>query len=101
MYVMGGRLRVGGYTSASVYLGECNLTYAACYLWPFWLHNIFQHYLLNDMIFRKELLNANRVFRFSLQLSFATFLVLQIIQRDIVINVKTSSFKVPFIIVIF
>ena len=37
------------------------------------------------------------VFRFSLQLLFETFLILRIIQRDIFINVKMSSRKVPVI----
>jgi hypothetical protein len=39
------------------------------------------------------------VFRFSLQLLCKSFLVLRRIQRDIVINVKTSSCTVPVILV--
>jgi hypothetical protein len=48
---------------------------------------------------KKKLLNIKRVFLFSLQLLFEVFFVLRRIQRDIVINVKTSSCKVPFILV--
>jgi hypothetical protein len=41
------------------------------------------------------------VFSFSLQLLSKTFFILRRIQRDIAINVKTSSCKVPVIIVEF
>jgi hypothetical protein len=56
-------------------------------------------YLVNNTIFEKKLLNIKCVFSFSLQLLFETFLILRRIQRDIVINVKTSSCKVPDILV--
>ena len=38
---------------------------------------------------KKTSLNTEYVFRFSTQLLFGIFLILRIIQRDIVINVKT------------
>jgi hypothetical protein len=38
---------------------------------------------------KKTLFNTMYVFRFSTQLLFGIFLILRIIQRDIVINVKT------------
>ena len=41
------------------------------------------------------------VFRFSLKYLSKTFLILERIQRDIVINVKTSSYKVPLILIRF
>ena len=60
---------------------------------------IFLDYLTNGTIFGKKSLNIEYVFWFSLQLLFETFLILRINQRDVVINVKTSSGKVPFIFV--
>jgi hypothetical protein len=68
-------------------------------VWPLWLHHIFRHYLINGMIFGKTLPNIKCVFWFSLRLWFEKFLILRINQRDIVINVATSSCKVPVIIV--
>jgi hypothetical protein len=59
-----------------------------------WLH-IFRHYFINGTIFGKKLRNVKRMFWFSLQLLFETFLILKRNMRDIVINVKTTSCKVP------
>ena len=53
----------------------------------------------NRTIFGKKSLNINCVFWLSLQLLFQTFLVLRINERHIVINIKTSSCKTPFIFV--
>ena len=50
---------------------------------------------------KKKLLNTECVFRYSLQLLSQTFLILRIIQRDIVINMKSSSCKVAVIFVRF
>jgi hypothetical protein len=62
----------------------------------------FPRYLTHGTIFvKKKLLNIKCAFSFSLQLLSETFLILRRIQRDIVINVKTSSRKVPVIIVRF
>ena len=48
--------------------------------------------------FRKEkLLNVKNVFRFFLRLVSETFFTVRRIKRDIVINVKTSSCKVPVV----
>ena len=44
-------------------------------------------------------MNTKYVFQFSLQLFFETFLILITIQRDIFINVKTSSPKVLVILI--
>jgi hypothetical protein len=33
-----------------------------CHLWPVWLYRIFPHYLINDTIFGKKLLNIKCVF---------------------------------------
>jgi hypothetical protein len=47
----------------------------------------------------KKLLNVKYVFWFSQQPLFEIFLILKIIQRDIFINVKTSSHKARIILV--
>jgi hypothetical protein len=54
--------------------------------------HIFPRYLMNGTILgEKKLLNIICVFWFSLQRLFETFLMIIIIQRDIVINVNTTS----------
>ena len=68
-------------------------------MWPVRLQYIFQRYLINGTILEKKLLDIKYVLGFSLQLSFETFPILRRIQRDIVINVKTSSCKVLVILV--
>jgi hypothetical protein len=84
-------------TGAGVCLRACSLTNPAlnappyCNLRLLWLHHIFPLYLINGTIFGKRLLNIKCVFSFSLLHSFETFLILRRIQRDTVINVKTSS----------
>jgi hypothetical protein len=83
-------------TGAGVCLRACNLTYPACnaspycHLRPLWLHHIFRYYLINGTIFGKEVIEPKMcVLIFS-----KTFLILRIIKRGIVVNVKTSSCKV-------
>ena len=66
-------------------------------LWPLWLHRIFRHYLINGAIFGRKLLKMKCVI--SLQILSKTFLILRRIRRDIVINVKKCSCKVPVILV--
>ena len=94
-----------GCTGTGVCLRACSLNFPArnappfCHLWPLWLHKNFPHYLINDTIFGKRLLNIKCVFWFFLQLLFETLLILRIIQRDIVIHVKTASRKVTDILV--
>jgi hypothetical protein len=44
-------------------------------------------------------MNIKCVFSFSLHIVSTTFLILKIMQRDIVKNVETSSCKVPVILV--
>jgi hypothetical protein len=83
----------------------CRLTNLACnappycHLRPLWLRNFFRPYLINGTIFGKKLLNIKCVFWFQQQLLFERFLILRRIRRDIVINVKKSWCKVPFIFV--
>ena len=92
-------------TSAGISLREYSLTNPACnappycHLLPLWLHHIFWHYLINRTIFGQTLQEIKCVFWFSRQLLFETFLVVRRIQRDIVINVKTCSCKVPVMLV--
>jgi hypothetical protein len=68
---------------------------------PLWIHRRFPHFLINGRIFEKNLLNVKCVFIFSLQLLSETFLILRIIQRDIVINIDRYSRKVPVILIKF
>jgi hypothetical protein len=75
----------------------CNVLY--CHLWPVWLYHTFLHYLINGTIFEKKILKMKRVFRFSLQHLYETFLILRS-ERDIVI-VYRSSCKLAVILVIF
>jgi hypothetical protein len=82
-------------------LQACSLTNQArnappyYHLRPLWLHHIFQHCLINGIIFGKKIVECKTCI--SLQLLFKTFLILKRIQRD-VINVKTFSCKVPVIL---
>jgi hypothetical protein len=70
-----------------------------CYLWAVWLYHIYPHYLINDTILGKKLLNIKCVFWFYLQLLSEKFLILRTIQRHIIINVHKYSCKVPIILV--
>jgi len=71
-------------------------------LWPAWLCHIFPHYLINGTIFwKKKIFYIKCVSRFYLQIMSGKFLILRRIQRVIVINVQTSSCKVPIILVRF
>jgi hypothetical protein len=74
----------------------CVLLY--CHLWPVRLYNIFSHYLINGTILGAKLLYIKCIVWFSLHLS-ETFLVLRRIRRDIIINVHSSSSKVPAFLV--
>jgi len=71
------------------------------HLWPVQLYNIFPHYLINRNIFQKKATEHNMCVLISMQLLSETFLILQRIQQDIIINVPTLSRKVSVILVIF
>ena len=82
----------------------CSLAYPACKAHaPYYIlicvlsgFIILFHIISQTVWFsKKKLLNIKCVFWFSLQLLLETFLVLRRIQRDIAINVKTSSCKLP------
>jgi hypothetical protein len=93
-----------GNVRISVRVGARARAYACAqapyFLRRLWLHPIFRHHLINGTILGGggKLLNIKRVL-ISLQLLFETFLILIIILRDIVMNVKTCSCKVPVIFV--
>ena len=78
--------------------GACAILY--CHLCPLGPHQIFRYYLINGTI-SKKVIKHKMCVRFSLQLLFQTFLILRRIQQDIAINVNTSSYKVPVILVRF
>jgi hypothetical protein len=94
-----------GWKSAVVCLRPCTFFYPVChveashFLRPLWLEEIYRRYLINGTIFAKQSLNVNCVFWFFQQHLFQTFLILNINQRGVVINVKASSCKVPVVFV--
>jgi hypothetical protein len=61
---------------------------------------IFRYYLIKGTIFEKRNIE-HKMFVFYLQCLSKTFLILRRIQRYIVINLKTSSCKVPVILFVF
>jgi hypothetical protein len=61
----------------------------------------FPHYLINDTIFGKILLNIKCVLVFLTTFFSETFLILIRIQPDVIINVRRYSCKVPVILVRF
>ena len=72
------------------------------YPWPLCLYLFFHIISLTTRFSgKKKLLNIKCVFCFSAQILSETFLITRKFQRDIVINVKTSSRKVPVILVRF
>ena len=71
----------------------CNAHAPYCHLWPALLYNIVPHYLLNDTVFEKKLVNTKCVFWFSLQLLSETFVILRRSERDMVKNVYWCSCK--------
>ena len=96
---------VGGCTSGGVCLRVCSLTNPECneppycHLGPLRLNQIFWHYLIKGTALRKSLLKIKCVFSFSTQLLFEIFLIPRRFQTHTVLNVKTSSCKVPYILV--
>jgi hypothetical protein len=80
-----------------------------CHLWPVLLHHTLSHYLINGTIFREKVAENKGVF-FKLKTHIAcmilvsvkslsqTFRILKRIHLDTVINIRTSSCKVPVIL---
>ena len=94
-----------GCTGAGVCLRACSLINPARNAPPYyplrppWLHHIFRHFLIQSAILEKKFLNIKCVVSFCLQVVFETFLILGRTEQNIAINVKTSSCKVPVILV--
>ena len=63
------------------------------------LYNIFPFFSLTARFSKKKkkLMSTKYVFWFSLQLLSEIFLILRRIQWDVIINVQTSSYKIPVI----
>jgi hypothetical protein len=87
------RARSLAYQARNAYASYCDVICGLS------LHHIFfiLHYKRHN--FRKKTLNTKCVFLFSTYLSFEAFVIVRRIQQDIVINVETSSCKVPVIFV--
>jgi hypothetical protein len=74
----------------------CSVLY--CHGWPVRLYHIYPHYFIKDTVFgRKVVKRKICVLIFSTVLS-ETFLILRIIQLDIIINVQRSSCKVAVLL---
>ena len=84
----------------------CSLAYPACNAYTpccdvicgLCRHHIIRHYHINGTVFGK-VTDYKMCSDFSLQLLSRTFQILKRIWRNIVINVKTYSCKVPVILV--
>ena len=91
-----------GSNSVSVYLCACWLTYPVCHaqapycLRPLRLHHIFRHYIKKRHDFRKKVTGHKICVLIFSTTWIEIFFILRWNQRDI-INVKTSSCKVPVI----
>ena len=73
----------------------CTVLY--CHLWPVRLYHFFWHYLINGAIFGKDAVELKMCVLIFTTILSETFLILRRIQRDIVINIRRYSCKVPVI----
>jgi hypothetical protein len=89
----------GAWACTSAYVRVALLSQHAPYCGISVSTTFFHIYLINGATFGKKLLKIKCVFSFSLQLIFEIFLIIRKIQRDSVINVKTSSCKAHTILV--
>ena len=55
-----------------------------CHLWPARLYNVLSHYPTNGTIIEIRLLNIKYLFGFPVQILSETFLILRIIERDMI-----------------
>ena len=68
-----------------------------CHLWPLWLHQIIRLCMINITIFRKKVLEHKMCILILPTTLSETCLIIRRINRYIVINVKTSLCKIPFV----
>jgi len=73
----------------------CNAHVPYCHLWPVQHYNICPHFLINGTIFKKQLLNIEYMFQFSLQLFFQNISHSKKNWRRYIKNVYWTSCKVP------
>ena len=66
-------------------------------IWSSVVYRIFPHYFIKGAIFGGKIMKY--VCFYSLQVWFETFLIIRRIQRDMIINICTSSCKVAIILV--
>jgi hypothetical protein len=86
--------------SASLHL-FCAVRRVCCHLWSAWLYHTFTHYLISSIRIGKGVMNhKTRVIIFS-TFFLKILLILRKIQRDIIINVYGSSWKLHVILVRF
>jgi len=78
--------------------GACAELY--CHLWHVWLYHIFPHYLIHGRIFGKQVTEYRMCVPIFSTTPSEIFLILRRAERDIIINVHTSS-KAPFMLVRF
>jgi len=71
------------------------------HLWPVRLYRIFPNCIIKGTIFEERLLNIKYAFSFSLNCSSETFFILRMTERDVVINVYWSAWRLPVILVRF
>ena len=72
-----------------------------CSLQPVQLCNSFPRYLINDKIYIKTLAHRIYVLWVSTQILCKIFIILRKIERGIVRNIPTSSYKVPIFLIKF
>jgi hypothetical protein len=77
------------------------LRHIASHLWPVRQYRIFPHYLIHGTIFEKKKVTECKTCVLIFSTVFETFLILSSSKRNIIINVRRFSCKVPVILVRF
>jgi len=79
----------------------CNMREPYCHLWPVQLYNIFPHHLINCTIFGEKKVIEHKTCVVFFTTSVWKFLILRRIQRRVIINMHSSSCKIPVFLVRF